>query len=297
MDIRLNDIWVFHEVDSLMKILLTTRVACEWLSHELTRIHAPFCVKYRHGYQYSDFVSAYIDITNQIVMGKPYQYFIWCPNHALEFLKQFELYRSQLRVALNQQQQQEIRNRNALQEYLNNLTNHYARLLAVRIDLSYLTDQLSYVTLFDVQSHLNKLRDFISNKDSCFEHLQGYVWAIEQGSDKGIHCHMLLLYDGAERHKDYSIAQSIGEKWKMITNGKGSYFNCNTSKYKQIFVAQETLGIGMIHRNNPAETQNLLRVANYLVNPDKTSQHMVVKPMNMRTFGKGQYNVSWRRGV
>ena len=68
-------------------------------------------------------------------------------------------------------------------------------------------------------------------------------------------------------------------------------------EYKQEMINRGTLGIGMIHRNNEFEVKNLMQVAYYLVNPEKLYQHPVVKIGNMRTFGKGEFRVKWRRGI
>ena len=53
----------------------------------------------------------------------------------------------------------------------------------------------------------------------------------------------------------------------------------------------------MIHRNNAREVANAINAAMYLVNPEKTNQFLKVKLPKMKTFGTGQFNVSWRRGI
>lgn len=54
----------------------------------------------------------------------------------------------------------------------------------------------------------------------------------------------------------------------------------------------------MIHRDQQLEVDNAIRTAMYLANPDKKGQHMRVKTSpQMKTFGIGQFNVGWRRGV
>ncbi len=171
-------------------------------------------------------------------------------------------------------------------------------MLFVRVDLHYLSSQEASIDISTMMYHMQYLLSYISNKDSCFKDLQGYAWAIEQGEDRGYHCHLLLIYNGSVNQHDYYYGDEVGKKWQFVTNGMGSYFNCNTTDYKKKFRDEGTLGIGMIHRSNEVEVQNALRVASYLVNPEKSNQTLLVKPINgWRTFGKGQFNVSWRRGI
>ena len=142
--------------------------------------------------------------------------------------------------------QQEIQNQNSLQQYLTKLITHYSELLFVRIDLGYLKEQQVYIGIEDVQQHMNILRNRIANQDSCFLGLQGYAWALEQGSDKGYHCHLLLIYDPTKRQSDWYLADQVGKLWQSITGNLGWYFNCNTREHKQQFEKSGRLGVGHI---------------------------------------------------
>jgi hypothetical protein len=42
---------------------------------------------------------------------------------------------------------------------------------------------------------------YIQDGDKCFSDLEGYAWALEQGEEKGYHCHLLLIYNGAVKNK------------------------------------------------------------------------------------------------
>lgn len=74
-------------------------------------------------------------------------------------------------------------------------------------------------------------------------------------------------------------------------------FTSNHPDYKAKFRDVGSLGVGMIHRNNAREVANAINAAMYLVNPEKTNQFLKVKLPKMKTFGTGQFNVSWRRGI
>ena len=225
----------------------------------------------------------------------------WDHSRTLCFIKliqdncKLEIIRSELQF-----HQQEQSNRLSLQEYLSCLFDHYAKLLVVRVDLGYAKETMNQISIYDFEAHLKTLRDLISNKKTCFEHLEGYAWAIEQGFDRGFHCHLLLIYQGNDRQKDTYLGQMVGEKWQAITNGFGTYFNCNDPAYKKQFAYRNQLGLGMVHRDTPVNNvtaENAINMALYLAEPNKTDQAMKVTVQGMRSFGHGQYRTSKRRGL
>lgn len=193
--------------------------------------------------------------------------------------------------------QQEQQNRNSLYQYLTKLITHYSELLFVRIDLGYLEEQQVYIGIQDVQQHMNILRNRIANQDGCFMGLQGYAWALEQGTNKGYHCHLLLIYDPSKRQNDWYLADQVWQMWNCITGNIGVHFNCNTTEHKQKFMRNDRLGVGPIRCSNSVEVTNALNAAMYLVNPEKYAQHLRAKIPYMRSFGTGQFEVNWRRGV
>lgn len=193
---------------------------------------------------------------------------------------------------------QEHKNKTSLTSYVSHLTQHYNRLLFVRVDLSYLLNQQHLVTIANMQQDLAKLLKMITNQRHCFNNLQGYAWALEQGIDKGYHCHLLLMFDGSKHQNDWYFGKQVGELWKNITNEQGTFFSCNDPKYKQGYKERGKLGIGMIHRHNELEVQNAIDTANYLVNPEKSDQFLRVRTSkHMKTFGIGVFNSKARRGV
>ncbi|MFR9680220.1 MULTISPECIES: YagK/YfjJ domain-containing protein [unclassified Acinetobacter] len=191
---------------------------------------------------------------------------------------------------------QEKRNQRSLREYLQKLTQHYAKLLFIRIDLSIELKHQHEVGIEQFNAYLRTFINRIQNQDTCFKDLQGYAWALEQGGQKGYHCHVLLIYDGHKHQKDFGIAIQVGQCWSEITTNKGYYFISNTPEYKQKLENKGKLGIGKIHRAKPEQVQNAINAAMYLVNPEKDSQHLRARLSNMRSFGKGQYEIKKRRG-
>ena len=196
-------------------------------------------------------------------------------------------------------QQRELKNQQSLFEYASTLIHHYARTLVVRVDLSI---KKEYQALYNIQvfnEALEVLRRRIADQDSCFSHLHGYAWALEQGVSKGYHCHLLLMYDGNIHQEGFMMGQWVGQCWKQITHGCGYIFNCNHPEYMAIYESMETLGIGMIHRHDEKKINNFLYfVVPYLVNGEKEQQHLRVKDsVYMRSFGKGVIDSKNRRGL
>lgn len=190
---------------------------------------------------------------------------------------------------------QEQRNRKSLIEYLTKLTQHYSRLLFVRVDLGIKYDYQTEIGIEEFNAFIRKVLKRVHDQDTCFKDLQGYAWAIEQGEKKGYHCHLLLIYDGHKHQHDYALASMVGECWKEITNDRGCFFTSNSSEYKSRLDKKRVLGVGMIHRDNLQQVQNAINAAMYLVNPEKDGQYLRAWTKSMRTFGRGQYNLGWRR--
>lgn len=207
----------------------------------------------------------------------------------------------EMKVALNERvafQRREECNAKRLEGYLNQLLTHYSRLLFVRVDLSILQEYQENWDIENFSMALAILRNRIANQDGCFADLQGYAWALEQGVKKGYHCHLLLIYDGNLHQEGSALGKMVATLWEEITLKHGTFYNCNRKENIRKFEINGMLGIGMIHRDQPLQVNNAIRTAMYLANPDKKGQHMRVKTSpQMKTFGIGQFNVGWRRGV
>ncbi|WP_333663909.1 YagK/YfjJ domain-containing protein [Acinetobacter sp.] len=196
---------------------------------------------------------------------------------------------------ISRHQNQEKRNRKRLQQYLTDLTEHYSKLLFVRVDLGYLKEEQYQVDVGVFQQHMDTFRQRLANQDGCFSDLQGYAWALEEGATKGLHAHVLLIYDGHKHQQGYGLAKLVGEAWLEITERSGMYFNCHDVDYIKKFEREGTLGIGMIHRDNPQQVVNAINAAMYLVNPEKGFQYLRSKRLRMRTFGIAQFEKGDRR--
>lgn len=180
----------------------------------------------------------------------------------------------------------ESENTKNLVERMEQVIEHYSRILVVRVDLAYPLKYQGQIGIQAFSRDMDVLRTRLRDKDKIFSGLIEYAWALEQGKDKGYHCHLLLVYKGHERQKAYGIAKRVGDIWGNITSGKGCYFNCHDPKYLQQFSDLNRLGIGMIYRKDQDQVNNMLNTIKYLVRPEKEDQHLRVKcKKRMRTFG------------
>lgn len=277
----------------------------EEFKRELLDAVCAFKVIYREDFTYSRIINVFKRVINLVdyIMDK-------LDSHLYEDILRFELnhifhiqgiIQHEMKNTIREQfdfQRQEQRNRFKLECYLNKLLTHYARLQFVRVDISILKEYQIHWGIQDFKYALDILCNRMSNKDTCFKYLQGYVWALEQGVEKGYHCHLLLIYDGNSRIEDSGLAKLVAEYWKHITNQQGTHYNCNTKDNKEKFDKNGLLGVGMIHRDQPIQVTNAIRAAMYLVNPEKEDQRLRAKTSpQMRTFGTGQFEVKWRRDI
>ncbi|MBV7515967.1 inovirus-type Gp2 protein, partial [Pseudomonas sp. PDM25] len=56
-------------------------------------------------------------------------------------------------------------------------------------------------------------------RNPIFDHLLGYICAVEQGDDRGYHIHAAYFFNGNEVCRDVYKAQQIGDLWARITQG------------------------------------------------------------------------------
>lgn len=319
----LQSISIFHQVNQFVLDIVDNQFVVDIpsIANQLNIITPSFWQIYDSYYQYAEAIRAFASCTFLASDNQYPRTAYWDNYNTVEFLELLKGWAFLIQAYQQRQFDQELHNRNTMYDYLSCLTQHYSKLLFIRVDLFYVEELRGCVTLELFDEHWTRLLQHISNKQTCFANLQGYAWAIEQGLDKSLHGHLLLIYDGQKVQHDTSIGQAVGEKWVKITQGFGVYWNCNSEDYKSgyrsEFVGQDidlsisddpdipidpalkrdTLGIGMIYRANPQQVANAINVGLYLVKPEKTNQYCCIKLPNARTFGHGQYDVTWRRSI
>ena len=295
---HLNQPLIVANVHSLVTDILANTISFNETMDELNGLYYPFMNHLNTELFYTQPVLAFFSSTQTIVGDTYPENVIWNHDKTQRFINTLPCYKNDIDNERQAFIYQESYNKRELKNYVHSLINHYSRLLFIRIDLKYVKETSHHVSIEDFDCHMRKFRDLIGNKKTCFEHLQGYAWALEQGGiEGGLHCHLLLIYDGSERQNDWYLAKEVGEKWKMMTGGLGEYYNYHDTETKQKYEKNGKLGIGMIYRDNAKKVENAVTSALYLTKPSKHEQQLKLWVPNMRTFGHGIYRTPKRRGI
>ena len=307
MTIKLfNHDTIVAKVDKLVSDILNPKsvISIQQVSEQLNIYYQPMTSIYDNQLEYTNSIEWFM-VSCCIACGNynPNEVF-WNKDTTQRFLNALACYRDKFNTAITYFAFQEQRNSQSLKKYISCFLEGYARVLIVRVDIKIKAELAHLVDVETFQGFMNQLMETIqrdreiekkrkagkvTTKDKgCFEDLRGYAWAIEQGVDNGgLHCHLLLIYNGDKRQKDWFLGDAVGKKWAKITDGLGSYYNCNTSTHKRAYEQQGTLGIGMIHKNNAVEVKNAINAALYLTRPDKYEQRLKAWMPSMRSFGRG----------
>ena len=159
------------------------------------------------------------------------------------------------------------------------LFKHHARLNVCRLDFALKPAFVEGQTLDEMKDYLSHL---LNNRrsNSLFKNMIGYIWKLEHGVKKGLHFHCVFIFDGSKVQADGYYASRIGEYWRdRITEGKGTFYNCNLNKglYRKV-------GIGAIDYHDHEKIGYLLDALMYLC---KTSQFLMLKvPDHIHCFGR-----------
>ena len=125
-------------------------------------------------------------------------------------------------------------------KYIDDLSSTHSKLNIVRVDLGYDKEHSQTVTLEDANSDINRMLNNMRSKPSVFANKVGHIIKTEHTPDRGVHFHTILIYDGQKVREDITKGEQIGDYWKeQITDGKGTFHNCNRNEYKD-------KGIGML---------------------------------------------------
>lgn len=128
---------------------------------------------------------------------------------------------------------------NHIVRYFDDILLDYSKINVIRIDLAYKTPYSKTITIEEANKDLKHLLNNMRSKPAIFKDKIGYVIKKEYTQDRGVHFHILFIFNGQRVYKDSFKAEQIGQYWVQITQGRGSFHNCNRQKYDQY-------GIGII---------------------------------------------------
>lgn len=169
-----------------------------------------------------------------------------------------------------QAKKQEIR----VCDYSDAVVDRYSRTNIIRLDLYYRAEAQARLRVEHVFDDLDRMIAE-HERNPIFDHLTGYICAVEQGEDRGYHIHAAYFFNGNEVRGDVYKAQQIGELWGRITRGEGHFNSCNHKKEKY----EDECGIGIIHRRDRVIRPNVHKAMRYLV---KDAQHLRLRPEGSR---------------
>lgn len=311
MSTIVNETAVLLSIEQLMHKLFMNGYSNESLVIDLVKIFNSFNLCYREEFYYSPLIRDFIRVFNLIdtlcsEMQTSNLYYVISKN--LSDLRSALLCNYQVSIQeIQEYKKQEVRNTESLREYLSDLFNHYARLLVVRVDLKYSENFRDQISLEMFSRHIAILRNRISNKDGCFKGVEGFAWALEQGADLGgYHCHLLILYQGADHQNGFRLGKMVQAKWEEITQidfqslentqKVGKAFIVNDHRYLQRYKDKNTIGVNMVRRDDPHSVSCAIETALYLTRPEKSNQYLRVKlSKTQKTFGTGLYRTRYRR--
>ncbi|WP_151776163.1 YagK/YfjJ domain-containing protein [Acinetobacter bereziniae] len=290
MSESVNESKVLIEIECFVEDIVSKKTEPKNFYKDLTDLLIQFNQIYSPPFYYSASIGAFIELINDFDEYLELGFYSLLLNKLKQtsfdkiqrsFKRHYRRHERQLR----DHRYAESQNSKQLITRMKKVSDDYSRILVVRVDLAYPLKHQVKVGIKEFSHHMEILRKRINDQDKIFKGLIESAWALEQGTDKGYHCHLLLVYKGSEHCKAYGIAKQVGDLWKSITGDLGCYFNCHDSNYLKQFSDRNTLGIGMIHRKNKDEVNNMLNTVKYLVRPEKENQHLRVKcKKHMRTF-------------
>lgn len=171
------------------------------------------------------------------------------------------------------------------------------RSMVLRVDFCYRPEERQHVTLGQINADFVHLyNNFRCNKR--FKGLQGYIAKIEYGIEKGLHLHVIFVFDA--RHKNpirhVHHAEQIGEYWvNVITNGHGAYWNCNDEAKR--YEALGIRGVGPIEPKDSKTRENFLnRVVAYLCKEEQFIRPAGLDGVNLMRCGRSPKRPNKKKG-
>ena len=105
---------------------------------------------------------------------------------------------TKFKIAVNEYQRSSRKNHKSVLDYIDSLFSSYAKILVIRIDLSYKTG----INANFLRVRKDRERLFLNAKSNkIFTNMIGFVWKLEVGFYKGFHYHMIFFLMGQKSGK------------------------------------------------------------------------------------------------
>ena len=193
---------------------------------------------------------------------------------------------SRLKNSLNKQK----KNTDGCCRYLAALFARKSKLLVLRIDL-YASSPWGYTADYNatLERYLRALREGRIVPD-----VEGFIFKREDGIDRGVHIHLLVVLDGQLHRDAANLTMTLGEEWMRRCNvpagmplepdrsglprKRGTYFNCYARASQYPFNA-----LGLIQPSDANKLKGLRIAIEYLC---KETMHLVYSPLEVDTDGR-----------
>ena len=294
-NVYINQPQVVASVYSLVMKVRANTISDEDIEIQLNALYYPFMAYFSTDLQYSKPVEMFFHATKLIVGNLEPTDVLWNCDTTHKFIGILRYFKhNDILIENALLDYQNTQNKKHLAHYISSTIDHHSKLIFVYIELTYEQESCHHVTIELFNHHVNTLKTLMDDKKMCFKHLHGHAWTIQQqGGDMGLHCNLLLMFDGSMQDSDWYLAKEVGEKWKAITAGLGEYDTYNDIERK-LFNARGTIfGLGTIRNHKPKEVEKALRGAWFLLPTclDYEGLHLKLRLPNMPTFGHGLYDV------
>ncbi|CAJ6822089.1 Protein of uncharacterised function (DUF3296) [Burkholderia pseudomallei] len=203
----------------------------------------------------------------------------------------------------------------SIRKYVIELARKYSKMLAVRVDMGYLTvarneeaartrtawevgDASAWSVPMDLEREramqaenraridaeiaLRDRTEFFDFKNQygadkdLFEHMIGYIVKLERSDDGPYHFHCIFFFDGQKVQSVKYWTKRIERYWKKITKDRGYVHNCHINPKKEEMKKQGRWAVGRINSGNWSQVSTLGRYATWYF--AKGGQRARVKP-------------------
>ena len=287
---------VMYTIHRFVDICLNFDISDEAFIFNLERLYCAFEAFKQEGIEYAASIRAFIAVTEYVNTQRGMlsfgEYLSGLSIGEIKALRRIlHAHRGFILEEIERYRNQEEDNQKSFLAEIDNVIVDRSSVLIVRVDLSYAVESLSAVMIDVFDLHIQSLRMALKDKNGCFKHLLTFGLALEHGATKGFHAHLMLVYNSSKIQKDVYYGFEVINKWREITmtNGGCTGIGFNVNWDKKNYQKKGTLGVGEISRDSAVQHANALRVAEYLVRPEKYSQMMLIKLGVKNTFTKGKY--------